>query len=61
MVLTTKYQQDFLPINATAAAYVYFTVHGVAALGKGGRTLQCPGMPKDSVENYCAAMASIHP
>jgi hypothetical protein len=41
------YRRDFLhPDHATAAAYVYFPMHGVAALGKfgkGGRTPQHRG------------------
>jgi hypothetical protein len=47
------YLRDFLhPDRATVAAYVYFSVHGVAALGKGGRP---PQLPKDSAVNHCPA------
>jgi hypothetical protein len=50
------YLRDFLhPDRATAAAYVCFSVHGVAALGKGGRPPQRRGLPKDSAVNHYPA------
>ncbi len=53
------YNQDFLePSHATAAAYVYFPVHGAAALGKGGRPAKRGGRgvpPNNSAVNYFSA------
>jgi hypothetical protein len=53
--LPARLPGKLLPINATAAAFVYIPVHGVAAIGKGGRTWQRRGLPKDSAVDYCPA------
>jgi hypothetical protein len=64
------YRRDILhPDHATAAAYVYFPVHGVAALGKGDpATSRPPNLyesvslsPKDSAVNHCPSWGLIHP
>ena len=47
------YREGFLePDDATAAAFVYFPVHGVANLKKGGRNAKRGGPPKDPAVNH---------
>ena len=49
------YREDFLePSQETAAAFVYFRVHGVAAVGKGGRKAKGGGLPKAPAVNHCS-------
>ena len=47
------YRKDFLePSQETAAAFVYFRVHGVPALEKGGRKAKGGGPPKAPAVNH---------
>ena len=49
------YREDFLePSLETAAAFVYFPVHGVAAVAKSGRRPKSGGPPKDPAVNHCS-------
>ena len=52
------YREDFLePSQETAAAFVYFPVHGVAAVGKCGRKGKNGGPTKaPAVNHFCICM-----
>ena len=55
------YLEDFLePSPATAAAFVYFRVHGTPALSKGGRGKKAGDPSADSAVNHSADSA-VHP
>ena len=50
------YQEDFeKPDSATAAAFVYYPLHGVAALGKGGRRAKGGAPSTAPAVNHCSS------
>ena len=56
------YRADYLePSHATAAAFVYFCVHGTAAVQRAGRKPKGGGPPTDSAVNHCPASTRRFP
>lgn len=60
LIAHAPYRDDFLANSedATAAAFVYFPVHGVAALAKGGRRPK--GLPATPTVNRCSTSVRNH-